>query len=87
MGRSRPATRRPGRSPRGSGRGAANATAKEEVASRARKSDRPSHEPYKRDLKTLEFHLLDAGHFALETNGDKIAKLMRDFLGKQAARK
>ena len=23
-------------------------------------------EPYKRDLKTLEFHLLDAGHFALE---------------------
>ena len=24
-------------------------------------------EPYKRDLKTLEFHLLDAGHFALET--------------------
>jgi pimeloyl-ACP methyl ester carboxylesterase len=24
-------------------------------------------EPYKRDLKTLEFHLIDAGHFALET--------------------
>ena len=39
-------------------------------------------EPYKRDLKTLEFHLLDAGHFALETNGDEIADLMRDFLGK-----
>jgi pimeloyl-ACP methyl ester carboxylesterase len=39
-------------------------------------------EPYKRDLKTLEFHLLDAGHFALETNGDEIAGLMRDFLGK-----
>lgn len=39
-------------------------------------------EPYKRDLKTLEFHLLDAGHFALETNGDEIAKLMREFLGK-----
>ncbi len=39
-------------------------------------------EPYKRDLKTLEFHLLDAGHFALESNGDEIAKLMRDFLGK-----
>jgi len=39
-------------------------------------------EPYKRDLKTLEFHLLDAGHFALETNGDEIAQLMRDFLGK-----
>ena len=35
-------------------------------------------EPYKRDLKTLEFHLLDAGHFALETDGDDIAGLMRD---------
>ena len=39
-------------------------------------------EPYKKDLKTLEFHLLDAGHFALETNGDEIAKLMRAFLAK-----
>lgn len=39
-------------------------------------------EPYKKDLKTLEFHLLDAGHFALETNGDEIAKLMLEFLGK-----
>jgi pimeloyl-ACP methyl ester carboxylesterase len=44
-------------------------------------------EPYKRDLKTLEFHLLDAGHFALETNGDEIAKLMRDFLGKHVVKK
>ena len=39
-------------------------------------------EPYKRDLKTLEYHLLDAGHFALETEGDTIAGLMRAFLGK-----
>jgi pimeloyl-ACP methyl ester carboxylesterase len=39
-------------------------------------------EPYKRDLKTLEYHLLDAGHFALETKGDEIANLMRDFLAK-----
>jgi pimeloyl-ACP methyl ester carboxylesterase len=39
-------------------------------------------EPYKRDLKTLEYHLLDAGHFALETDGDAIAKLRREFLGK-----
>jgi pimeloyl-ACP methyl ester carboxylesterase len=44
-------------------------------------------EPYKRDLKTLEFHLLDAGHFALETNGDEIAGLMREFLGKHASKK
>src|ERR1051325_300177 len=43
-------------------------------------------EPYKRDLKTLEYHLLDAGHFALETNGDEIAELMREFLGKHVGR-
>jgi pimeloyl-ACP methyl ester carboxylesterase len=43
-------------------------------------------EPYKRDLKTLEFHLLDAGHFALESDGDTIAGLIRDFLGRHAAR-
>jgi pimeloyl-ACP methyl ester carboxylesterase len=43
-------------------------------------------EPYKRDLKTLEYHLLDAGHFALETNGDEIAGLMREFLGKHVSR-
>jgi pimeloyl-ACP methyl ester carboxylesterase len=39
-------------------------------------------EPYRRDLKSLEYHLLDAGHFALETNGDEIARLMREFFGK-----
>jgi pimeloyl-ACP methyl ester carboxylesterase len=39
-------------------------------------------EPYKRDLKTLEYHLLDTGHFALEEDGDKIAELMRAFLRK-----
>ncbi|WP_435010210.1 alpha/beta fold hydrolase [Tundrisphaera lichenicola] len=43
-------------------------------------------EPYKRDLKTLEYHLIDAGHFALETNGDEIARLIREFLGKHVAR-
>ena len=43
-------------------------------------------EPYKRDLKTLEFHLLDAGHFALETHSDEIAKLMHGFLGKHIAK-
>jgi pimeloyl-ACP methyl ester carboxylesterase len=44
-------------------------------------------EPYKRDLKTLEYHLLDAGHFALETDGDTIATLMREFLGKHVSEK
>ncbi len=43
-------------------------------------------EPYRRDLKALEFHLLDAGHFALESNGDEIAALMRDFLGRRVAK-
>tara|TARA_R110002111_G_scaffold247140_5_gene310225 strand:- start:40509 stop:41510 length:1002 start_codon:yes stop_codon:yes gene_type:complete len=39
--------------------------------------------PYKRDLKNLEFHLLDTGHFALEEEGLTIAQLMRTFLGRQ----
>ncbi len=48
--------------------------------------------PYKRDLKTLEFHLLDTGHFALEEDSDFIAERMRAFLGEhvrkaRAARK
>jgi pimeloyl-ACP methyl ester carboxylesterase len=38
--------------------------------------------PYKRDLKNVEFHLLDTGHFALEEDGDLIAGLIRDFLEK-----
>jgi pimeloyl-ACP methyl ester carboxylesterase len=36
--------------------------------------------PYKRDLKNLEFHLLDTGHFALEEDLDVIVRHMRDFL-------
>ncbi len=38
--------------------------------------------PYKRDLKTIEFHLLDTGHFALEEDGDFIAARIRAFLTK-----
>ena len=38
--------------------------------------------PYKRDLPGAEIHLLDTGHFALETHGEEIASLIRDFLGK-----
>ena len=38
--------------------------------------------PYKRDLKGVEFHLLDSGHFALEDNGATIARLIREFLVK-----
>lgn len=39
--------------------------------------------PYKRDLNDVELHLLDAGHFALETNGPEMAALIRDFLGRK----
>ncbi|HEX8235397.1 MAG TPA: alpha/beta hydrolase [Abditibacteriaceae bacterium] len=39
-------------------------------------------DPYKRDLKNLEFHLLDTGHFALEEDGELIAEYINDFLDK-----
>ncbi|WP_194819327.1 alpha/beta fold hydrolase [Nocardia sp. XZ_19_385] len=37
---------------------------------------------YLRDLPDAELHLLDAGHFALETHGPEIAELIRDFLSR-----
>ncbi len=40
-------------------------------------------EPYKQDLKDLEYHLIDTGHFALETHGQEIADLIRDFLNRK----
>ena len=44
-------------------------------------------EPYRRDLTSVEYHLLDAGHFALETNGQEIARFMRRFLDRTVAGK
>ncbi|KAB2347222.1 alpha/beta fold hydrolase [Actinomadura rudentiformis] len=38
---------------------------------------------YARDLPDAEIHLLDAGHFALETHGAEIAALIRDFLSRK----
>jgi len=38
--------------------------------------------PYKRDLKNLEVHLLDTGHFALEEKGEEIANYILNFLWK-----
>jgi pimeloyl-ACP methyl ester carboxylesterase len=35
--------------------------------------------PYKRDLKKLDFHVLDTGHFALEDHADVIAGHIRRF--------
>ncbi|TJZ80230.1 alpha/beta hydrolase [Rhodococcus oryzae] len=37
-------------------------------------------EAFATDLPDAEIHLLDAGHFALETHGQEIADLIRDFL-------
>jgi pimeloyl-ACP methyl ester carboxylesterase len=41
--------------------------------------------PYKRDLREVEFHLIDTGHFALEDKADEIVPLIRDFLGRKVA--
>ncbi|TYK46899.1 alpha/beta fold hydrolase [Actinomadura decatromicini] len=40
---------------------------------------------YARDLPDAEIHLLDAGHFALDTHGREIADLIRDFLPRALA--
>ncbi len=37
---------------------------------------------FARDLPDAEIHLLDAGHYALESSGEEIATLVRDFLGR-----
>lgn len=37
-------------------------------------------EAYRRDLPDAELHLLDTGHFALETHASEIAESIRDFL-------
>jgi pimeloyl-ACP methyl ester carboxylesterase len=39
--------------------------------------------PYKRDLKELEFHLIDSGHFLLEDKPDEVFPLIRDFLDRK----
>jgi len=39
--------------------------------------------PYQRDLKNVQFNLLDTGHFALEEQGAVIAQHMRNFLKQQ----
>jgi pimeloyl-ACP methyl ester carboxylesterase len=39
--------------------------------------------PYLRDLPDAELHLLDTGHFALEEDGDIIARLIRTFLAQR----
>lgn len=39
--------------------------------------------PYSRDLRNIETHFLDTGHFALETHGEEIASYIEEFLLQQ----
>src|SRR3974390_1353547 len=46
----------------------------------------PGPEAYKRDIPDAEGHVLDTGHFALETHFQAIADRIQDFLGRKLAR-
>jgi pimeloyl-ACP methyl ester carboxylesterase len=43
----------------------------------------PGAAPYKRDIPDAEVHMLDTGHFALETNGAEMANWIREFLARK----
>lgn len=43
-------------------------------------------EAFKKDLKNLEFHLFETGHFALESHGEEIAGLISDFLARKVVK-
>jgi pimeloyl-ACP methyl ester carboxylesterase len=43
----------------------------------------PGAEAFKRDNPNAEVHLLDAGHFALESKGEEIAAIIREFLARK----
>lgn len=43
-------------------------------------------EAFKKDVKNLEYHLYDAGHFALESHGKEIAETIRQFLDKKTGK-
>jgi pimeloyl-ACP methyl ester carboxylesterase len=38
-------------------------------------------EAYRRDVPTAQVHIVDGGHFALDTAADEIAVMVRDFIG------
>ncbi len=40
-------------------------------------------EAFKKDVKNLEFHLFDAGHFALESHGEEISAIIDGFLDRK----
>ena len=41
-------------------------------------------ERYRKDVPDAEVHIVDGGHFALDTAADEIADLVWDFLGSSA---
>jgi pimeloyl-ACP methyl ester carboxylesterase len=43
--------------------------------------ERSEPEAYRRDVPNAQVHILDAGHFALDTAADEIAALVRGFVG------
>jgi len=43
-------------------------------------------EAFKKDLKNIEFHLFETGHFALESYGEEIAALISDFLARKVVK-
>jgi len=43
--------------------------------------ERSEPEAYRRDVRNAQVHILDAGHFALDTTADEIAALVRGFVG------
>jgi pimeloyl-ACP methyl ester carboxylesterase len=46
----------------------------------------PGAKAFQRDNPDAEVHLLDAGHFALETKGEETAGIVREFLGRAVSR-
>ena len=46
-----------------------------------RQVDLSEPEAYRRDVSNAQVHVLDAGHFALDTAADEIAALVRGFVG------
>jgi pimeloyl-ACP methyl ester carboxylesterase len=42
---------------------------------------------FTRDIPDTEVHLLEAGHFALESQGPEIAAIIRDFLARKLTQK
>jgi pimeloyl-ACP methyl ester carboxylesterase len=43
---------------------------------------RTNVEAYRRDVPNAQVHVVDGGHFALDTAADEIAGLVRDFVGR-----